>query len=157
MFATVETVAWLWMSLGPIRLDPLAVPPPAELTAAALYSSSLSVRAAIGLSRGCTTSEATNFTRWSGVILVTAGNLYGNFVECGVDGWGGVSELTLTFDAAGNLYSVTVDGGAKYAGTVFELTCHNGKWTEKVLHSFTGTPIITTDSFPMLGSPSMAA
>jgi hypothetical protein len=105
MFATVETVAWLWMSLGPIRLDPLAVPPPAELTAAALYSSSLSVRAAIGLSRDCTTSEATNFTRWSGVILVTAGNLYGNFVECGVDGWGGVSELTLS----------------------------NGKWTQKLL------------------------
>jgi uncharacterized repeat protein (TIGR03803 family) len=102
-----------------------------------------------------------------GVILDTAGNLYGNFVEGGVDGWGGVFELTfnngkwtqkllysfvgapadgyypsggLTFDAAGNLYGTTVDGGAKYDGTVFELTPHNGKWTEKVLHSFTGTP-----------------
>jgi uncharacterized repeat protein (TIGR03803 family) len=102
-----------------------------------------------------------------GVILDTAGNLYGNFVEGGVRGWGGVFELTLsngkwtqkllysfvgapadgyypsgglTFDAAGNLYGTTVNGGAKYAGTVFELTPHNGKWTETLLHSFTGTP-----------------
>jgi hypothetical protein len=33
-----------------------------------------------------------------GVILVTAGNLYGNFVEGGVDRWGGVFELTLSND-----------------------------------------------------------
>jgi uncharacterized repeat protein (TIGR03803 family) len=53
----------------------------------------------------------------------------------------------LAFDAAGNLYGTTVDGGANQGdgrcndnpgcGTVFELTRgNNGKWTEKVLHSF---------------------
>jgi uncharacterized repeat protein (TIGR03803 family) len=43
----------------------------------------------------------------------------------------------LIFDKAGNLYGTTESGGTCYsAGTVFELTRHNGKWTEKVLHSF---------------------
>lgn len=50
----------------------------------------------------------------------------------------------LIFDAAGNLYGTTYSGGASGTGcrgygcgTVFELTPEgNGKWTEKVLHSF---------------------
>jgi uncharacterized repeat protein (TIGR03803 family) len=43
----------------------------------------------------------------------------------------------LVFDAAGNLYGTTVDGGAYALGTVFELSPGSyGGWTEKVLHHF---------------------
>jgi uncharacterized repeat protein (TIGR03803 family) len=48
----------------------------------------------------------------------------------------------LIFDAAGNLYGTTIFGGAygsncNCGGTVFKLAPEtNGKWTEKVLHSF---------------------
>jgi uncharacterized repeat protein (TIGR03803 family) len=48
---------------------------------------------------------------------------------------------SLIFDASGNLYGTTVDGGAydfPYGGygTVFELTPADGAWTETLLHSF---------------------
>jgi uncharacterized repeat protein (TIGR03803 family) len=42
------------------------------------------------------------------------------------------------FDQAGNLYSVTLLGGAYGAGTVFELVQFQGGWTESVVHSFNG-------------------
>jgi uncharacterized repeat protein (TIGR03803 family) len=43
------------------------------------------------------------------------------------------------FDPAGNLYGTTELGGAYGYGTVFELIPGaNGKWTEKLLHSFAG-------------------
>ncbi len=43
----------------------------------------------------------------------------------------------LVFDAAGNLYGTTDDGGANGYGMVFELTPKaGGGWSEKVLHSF---------------------
>jgi uncharacterized repeat protein (TIGR03803 family) len=44
----------------------------------------------------------------------------------------------LIFDAAGNLYGTTSEGGgASGSGTVFELTPNSdGSWTEHVLHSF---------------------
>jgi uncharacterized repeat protein (TIGR03803 family) len=52
----------------------------------------------------------------------------------------------LTFDAAGNLYGVTVAGGDMTAcnqlgcGVVFKLSPNgNGTWTESVLYAFTGT------------------
>jgi uncharacterized repeat protein (TIGR03803 family) len=46
-------------------------------------------------------------------------------------------ESTVTFDAAGNLYGTTEDGGEYNAGIVFELTPGaNGVWSEKILHSF---------------------
>ena len=46
----------------------------------------------------------------------------------------------VTFDAAGkNLYGATYFGGSSGNGTVFELApVSSGKWTESVLHSFTG-------------------
>jgi uncharacterized repeat protein (TIGR03803 family) len=101
-----------------------------------------------------------------------AGNLYGTTSQGGSSGGGTVYKLSkangkwtetiiynfcpqvvhcpdgaapysdLIFDAAGNLYGTTLDGGA-YAlgggagGVVFELSPQpNGSWTESVLHSF---------------------
>ena len=45
---------------------------------------------------------------------------------------------SLIFDSAGTLYGITRQGGAHvYYGTVFQLVRGtNGKWSEKVLHSF---------------------
>jgi uncharacterized repeat protein (TIGR03803 family) len=46
----------------------------------------------------------------------------------------------LTFDAAGNLYGTTSEGGAYGLGTVFKLAANaDGSWTESVLHSFKGS------------------
>ena len=42
------------------------------------------------------------------------------------------------FDQAGNLYGISVWGGAYGHGAVFELTPSPGGWTEKILYSFTG-------------------
>ena len=44
----------------------------------------------------------------------------------------------VTFDKAGNLYGTTEFGGSHSLGVVFELVNKKGKWTEKVLTSFTG-------------------
>jgi uncharacterized repeat protein (TIGR03803 family) len=98
-----------------------------------------------------------------GVIIDTAGNLYGTTVCGGSQNGGVVFELTrgkegwteivlhnfgggtdgadpyagVIFDAAGNLYGTTSSGGAYKGGTVFKLSPGpNGTWTEKVLHSF---------------------
>ena len=101
----------------------------------------------------------------AGLIFDAAGNLYGTTVSGGTYGNGTVFELTpaaggtwtekvlwsfgngtdgyqpfagLIFDAAGNLYGTTSEGGTYlYNGTVFELTpTAGGGWTEQVLHSF---------------------
>ena len=57
---------------------------------------------------------------------------------------GGSPEAALTMDAAGNLYGTTQAGGLfdceQYCGVVFEVSPNgDGTWSEKVLHSFTGT------------------
>src|ERR1022692_2364418 len=58
-----------------------------------------------------------------------------NFNHDGTDGWR--PEAGLIFDAAGNLYGTTSQGGSSAVGAVFELTpAAGGTWTEKVLHSF---------------------
>jgi uncharacterized repeat protein (TIGR03803 family) len=101
----------------------------------------------------------------AGLILDAAGNLYGTTKGGGAYGFakgtvfelspvagGGWSESVLynfgkssdgktptaglIFDAAGNLYGTTLDGGTHDSGTVFELTPVAGSWTERVLHSF---------------------
>jgi uncharacterized repeat protein (TIGR03803 family) len=102
----------------------------------------------------------------SAVIFDASGNLYSVTYEGGEYGYGVVYELTPNsdgtwtesvlhsftggsdgshpgmgeiFDAAGNLYGTTRDGGAYGDGVVFELTPNsNGTWTETVLHSFSG-------------------
>jgi uncharacterized repeat protein (TIGR03803 family) len=53
----------------------------------------------------------------------------------GSDGYG--TWGSLVFDAEGNAYGTTINGGTHNFGSVFELTPHsNGYWTETVLHDF---------------------
>ena len=101
---------------------------------------------------------------YAGLIFDAAGNLYGTTVGGGTPDLGTVFELTpaaggtwtekvlynfgggtdgtapyggLIFDAAGNLYGTTSQGGTSNLGTAFELTpAGGGTWTEKVLHTF---------------------
>jgi uncharacterized repeat protein (TIGR03803 family) len=52
---------------------------------------------------------------------------------------GGNPESTLLFDKSGNLYGTTYGGGQFGFGVAYELIPHaNGKWGEKVLHTFKG-------------------
>jgi uncharacterized repeat protein (TIGR03803 family) len=109
----------------------------------------------------------------AGLVFDALGNLYGTTVEGGDYGFGTVFELSpllgggwsettlhsfnlngtdgvkpyagLTFDAAGNLYGTTADGGdgtgcTYNCGIVFKLTpSEGGTWAETILHSFTGS------------------
>lgn len=100
------------------------------------------------------------------LISDAAGNLYGTTAYGGASGAGIVFELTksqapsvwietvlynftgasdglqpyggLIFDAAGNLYGTTYQGGSYNRGTVYELAPQGGNWTETVLYSFVG-------------------
>jgi uncharacterized repeat protein (TIGR03803 family) len=55
----------------------------------------------------------------------------------GNDGFG--PGVGLTRDARGNLYGMTPTGGAYGLGTIFQLKRnHNGTWTQRVIHTFTG-------------------
>jgi uncharacterized repeat protein (TIGR03803 family) len=57
------------------------------------------------------------------------------FEDNGKDGY--YPAAGLIFDAAGNLYGTTAEGGVYQAGTVFELMPEKGgKWKEKILHNF---------------------
>ncbi len=54
---------------------------------------------------------------------------------------GGKASGSLIFDASGNIYGTTRDGGSttcSSCGTVFKLTFANGTWTETVLYAFSG-------------------
>jgi uncharacterized repeat protein (TIGR03803 family) len=51
---------------------------------------------------------------------------------------GGYPLAGLIFDQSGNLYGANSYGGAGGGGTVFELTPSGGRWTYKLLYSFTG-------------------
>jgi hypothetical protein len=64
---------------------------------------------------------------------------------------------SVVFDGAGNLYGTTLTGGANRScsqgvacGTVFRLTPQgNGKWTERILHSFNNNG--KDGTFPVAG------
>jgi uncharacterized repeat protein (TIGR03803 family) len=106
-----------------------------------------------------------------GLIFDAAGNLYGTTQWGGKIQWGSVFKLApnpdgtwtmsvlhsfcsrknctdgaltgdgVIFDASGNLYGVTMIGGAQSQGTVFQLTPNpDGSWTERVLHNFAYHP-----------------
>jgi uncharacterized repeat protein (TIGR03803 family) len=101
----------------------------------------------------------------AGLTLDATGTLYGSTSTGGTSGDGTVFELTskggrwtervlhnfvnriytvypwqVILDPAGNVYGTTNSDGAYGVGTVFELIPNNGKWTEKVLHTFGGKP-----------------
>ena len=58
----------------------------------------------------------------------------------------------LIFDAKGNLYGTTRDGGSNSSGTVFKLTPNaNGSWTESVLYSFCSLNSCADGSTPLSG------
>jgi uncharacterized repeat protein (TIGR03803 family) len=66
-----------------------------------------------------------------------AGSMYKTLYKFkgGTDGNGPFGGLI--FDAAGNLYGTTLEGGANGAGAIFKLTPNSkGSWTESVLYSF---------------------
>lgn len=95
-----------------------------------------------------------------GVILDTAGNLYGTTFDGGVNGGGTVYRLSpsggtwkmtilysftggyggpynkLTFDSKGNIYGATNGEGAHGFGSVFKLTPAAGSWTLTDLYDF---------------------
>ena len=101
----------------------------------------------------------------SGVILDSAGNIYGtDLTESGNSGqifeltpsgsgWvfhdlyefqggsdGGFSEGGLIFDRSGNLYGATSTAGSGGGGTAYELVHSNGGWNFALLYSFVGSP-----------------
>ena len=104
---------------------------------------------------------------YGGLTFDASGNLYGTTYYDGAHNLGAVYELApnptgewnervlysfkggsdgansisnVVFDAAGNLYGTTSEGGLG-SGTIFELTPgSNGKWTESIAHRFAGPP-----------------
>lgn len=99
-----------------------------------------------------------------GVILDKAGNLYGTTSLAGAYSYGtvfklsrqpdgiftfsvlhsfagppadGVSPTGLTFDAHGNIFGTTAEGGLYNNGVIFELSRGSG-WSQSILYSFTG-------------------
>jgi len=105
---------------------------------------------------------------YGGLILDSAGNLYGTATQGGMFSKGAIFELIrqsngqwkekilynfgshpddgqspytrLVFDSVGNLYGTTTAGGLDANGTVFELFPKaGGRWTETVLLNFVGS------------------
>ena len=102
---------------------------------------------------------------YSGLIMDSAGNLYGTASAAGANRQGVVFELKhsggswteqvlytfqggndggqpvagLIFDNAGNLYGATASWGSGGGGTAFKLAPSGGSWTYSVLASFTGS------------------
>jgi uncharacterized repeat protein (TIGR03803 family) len=103
---------------------------------------------------------------YGALIFDDAGNLYGTTYYDGANNMGAVYELTpkmkgewkervlysfkggkdgagsianLNFDASGNLYGTTSEGG-KGDGVIFELAPSGKKWRESVVHAFQGPP-----------------
>jgi uncharacterized repeat protein (TIGR03803 family) len=103
---------------------------------------------------------------YGGLAMDAAGNLYGLTADSGPCDCGVIFELSQdhgswtetilynftgspdganpgfaqpTLDKSGNLYGTTERGGTNNDGTVFVLAQSNGKWKERVLHSFSGS------------------
>lgn len=99
------------------------------------------------------------YIMWGGVVLDTAGNIYGSTVEEGPGGGGTIFKLSagswnyevlyaldgnggpeesLTMDSAGNLYGATWGGGTNLKGNVFKLSPSGNGWIYADLYDFTG-------------------
>ena len=95
----------------------------------------------------------------SGVVMDSAGNLYGTTADGGAvfelspsgSGWvqtilhtftggndGDLAYGGLVMDAAGNLYGAASGGGSGHSGVVYELSPYGDTWTYKILYSFSG-------------------
>jgi uncharacterized repeat protein (TIGR03803 family) len=101
----------------------------------------------------------------AGLVADATGNLFGTTAQGGAHGLGAIFELTpvsggwmenviysfaggksgagptagLSLDTSGNVYGTTSGGGTRGLGNIFKLTHGaNGKWTESVIHTFTG-------------------
>jgi len=109
-------------------------------------------------------------TPFGGLVADAAGNLYGTTAGGGLLNGGTVFELSpasggwtetilysfpsmtypyssLIFDAAGNLYGTTYQGGAHGGGSAFELSpAAGGGWTETTIYSFGGVLKGATDT-----------
>jgi uncharacterized repeat protein (TIGR03803 family) len=114
----------------------------------------------------------------AGLIFDSVGNLYGTVEDGGLYGYGDVYELTpssggtwtqsvlhqftggkdgskplnhavLIFDATGNLYGTTYQGGAHGFGVAYELTPTANGWQEKVLHSFNRSGLDSEDGLTL--------
>lgn len=96
----------------------------------------------------------------SGVVMDSAGNLYGTAADGGVvfelspsgSGWvmtilhtfkggndGDLAYGGLVMDGAGNLYGATSSGGSGFGGVVYELSPSGGGWTYQILYSLSGS------------------
>lgn len=103
---------------------------------------------------------------YGGITFDANGDLYGTTVSggaggaCTGDGCGTVWEVTqageqvlhnfkgggdgfgpggpIAFDASGDIFGTTPDGGAHQQGVVYELRHVNGSWRESIIHAFTG-------------------
>jgi len=116
---------------------------------------------------------------FAGLLMDSAGNLYGTTYGGGASGAGTAFQLVnsggnytekilysfgatssdgvnpvavLLMDSAGNLYGTTAGGGASGDGTVFELVNASGSYTEKVLYRFTGPPDGTSPTCLLMDS-----
>jgi uncharacterized repeat protein (TIGR03803 family) len=87
-----------------------------------------------------------------GLSPTTDGNWQETTIESVTSEDGDFPAGNLVFDAAGNLYGTTREGGAFDSGTVFELSPNpGGTWTETVLYSFTGATGTTDGNDPAGG------
>jgi uncharacterized repeat protein (TIGR03803 family) len=110
-------------------------------------------------------TQSDGYFSYSGVVLDSAGNLYGTTLLGGTLNFGVAFQLVpgsdgswsenilhtfayqndgatlfanaLTIDGAGNVYGLAM-GGAHDYGLVYELTHGSNGWTDKFLHAFTG-------------------
>ncbi len=73
---------------------------------------------------------------------------------------GHAPQAGVTFDAAGNLFGTTINGGTDGSGALFEITPSSGGWQATVIHSFTDgtdggypvTPVIFDSNGNLLGT-----
>ena len=94
---------------------------------------------------------------YSGVVMDSAGNLYGTTgdgtvifeLSPGAGGWsftdlhdftggkndGGLAYGGLVFDSQGNLFGATTTGGTHSGGVVYELTPYNGTWQYQIIYN----------------------